>query len=93
MSETTSVKSIDDKEVKKLCQDYANYSRVNLSEEHGQVLLKHHHLIIYIICIIYIIYIIYRLWPTLQQLKNRFQLSQRCWQIFRETSEWKLVFM
>ena len=50
MSETTSVKSIDDKEVKKLCQDYANYSRVNLSEEHGQVLLKidclenHHHL-------------------------------------------------
>ena len=28
---------LDDDEVKKLCSDYAAYTRVNLSEEHGQV--------------------------------------------------------
>ena len=30
---------LNDEEVKKLCSDYAAYTRVNLSEEHGQVIL------------------------------------------------------
>eukprot|EP00092_Neocalanus_flemingeri_P065441 GFUD01079580.1.p1 GENE.GFUD01079580.1~~GFUD01079580.1.p1 ORF type:complete len:177 (-),score=67.79 GFUD01079580.1:50-541(-) len=28
---------VDDEEVKKLCSDYAAYTRVNLAEEHGQI--------------------------------------------------------
>ena len=37
---TISVERLDDEVVKSLCQDYAHYTRVNISEEHGQVCSK-----------------------------------------------------
>ena len=37
---TISVERLDDRVVQSLCQDYAHYTRVNISEEHGQVCSK-----------------------------------------------------
>ena len=34
---TKTIDKLENKVVKDLCQDYANYTRVNISEEHGQV--------------------------------------------------------
>ena len=38
---TSTVDKLEDKDVRELCADYANYTRVNISEEHGQVSLSH----------------------------------------------------
>lgn len=35
-----SVEKLDDKVVTELCEDYAAYTRVNISEEHGQVVTQ-----------------------------------------------------
>merc|ERR1711976_435614 len=35
-----SVEKLDDKLARELCQDYANYTRVNISEEHGQIVTQ-----------------------------------------------------
>ena len=35
-----SVEKLDDKLVRELCEDYAAYTRVNISEEHGQVVTQ-----------------------------------------------------
>jgi len=37
---TISHEKLDDKVVKSLCQDYAHYTRVNISEEHGQIVTQ-----------------------------------------------------
>ena len=35
-----SLEKLDDKVVTELCEDYAAYTRVNISEEHGQVVTQ-----------------------------------------------------
>jgi len=35
-----SLEKLDDKAVTELCEDYAAYTRVNISEEHGQVVTQ-----------------------------------------------------
>ena len=37
---TKSLEKLDDKAVTELCEDYAAYTRVNISEEHGQVVTQ-----------------------------------------------------
>ena len=37
---TQSLERLDDKVVAELCRDYAHYTRVNISEEHGQVVTQ-----------------------------------------------------
>ena len=37
---TQSLERLDDKVVAELCWDYAHYTRVNISEEHGQVVTQ-----------------------------------------------------
>ena len=37
---STQVESLDSGVVKELCRDYAQFTRVNISEEHGQVSLQ-----------------------------------------------------
>ena len=42
----TQLESLDPSVVKELCQDYAQFTRVNISEEHGQVSLTSDHLLL-----------------------------------------------
>ena len=37
---TKSLEKLEDKAVRELCEDYAAYTRVNISEEHGQVVTQ-----------------------------------------------------